>query len=184
MLERGDRRIFTPRRMAAGDGWLLVSFSIAESERDRRHQLRKRLSGIGCGTVTAALWIAPAYLSDEIGGILDSLELRNSTTLFTSPDRRTAQDVATWWDLDALAGLHRTFIAEVSQGSGSEFARYIRGIDAWRSIPYLDPGLPIELLPDNWPGIESERLFARLVAECADAAGGVVRASTGSATGE
>jgi len=183
MLERGDRRIFTPRRMAAEDGWLLLSFSIAESERDRRHQLRKRLSGIGCGTVTAALWIAPGYLADEIGGILDSLDLRNSTTLFTSPDSRTARDVAGWWDLDALAGLHRGFIAEVSDGSGTPFARYIRGIDAWRSIPYLDPGLPLELLPADWPGIESERLFARLVAECADAAGGVVRASTGSATG-
>lgn len=183
MLERGDRRIFTPRRMTADDGWLLLSFSIAESERDRRHQLRKRLSGIGCGTVTAALWIAPGYLADEIGGILDSLDLRSSTTLFSSPDTRTTREVATWWDLDALAHLHRAFITEVAQSSGTDFARYIRGIDAWRSIPYLDPGLPLELLPVDWPGIESERLFAELVAECADAAAGVVRASTGSATG-
>ena len=176
MLERGDRRIFTPRRMSATDGWILVSFSIAETERDRRHQLRKRLSGIGCGTVSPALWIAPAYLTEEIDGILDSLGLRGSATLFTSPDSRSPHEVAGWWDLHALASLHLGFIAEVTQGQAdSSFARYIRGIDAWRSIPYLDPGLPLAVVPADWPGIESERLFARLVDECADAAAEVVR---------
>jgi len=176
MLERGDRRIFTPRRMSDTDGWLLVSFSIAETERDRRHQLRKRLSGIGCGTVSPALWIAPAYLEDEIEGILDSLGLRGSATLFASAGARTPAEVATWWDLDELATLHGDFIAEVTRGGGdSSFARYIRGIDAWRSIPYLDPGLPLAVLPADWPGIESERLFARLVEKCADAAAEVVR---------
>lgn len=183
MLERGDRRIFTPRRMAATDGWCLVSFSIAETERDRRHQLRKRLTGIGCGTVSPALWIAPAYLRDEIEGILDSLDLRGAATLFDSSGERTGTEVAAWWDLDALAALHRLFLAEAQDGaSAPAFARYIRGIDAWRGIPYLDPGLPLAVLPTDWPGVKSERLFARLVAECADAAGDVVRASTRPAT--
>jgi phenylacetic acid degradation operon negative regulatory protein len=176
MLERGDRRIFTPRRMAEGDGWCLVSFSIAEAERDRRHQLRRRLSSIGCGTVSPALWIAPAYLSNEVKGILNELGLHASATLFSTPEVRTATEVAAWWDLDALALLHERFITEALHGTSSTpFARYIRGIDAWRSIPYLDPGLPLTLLPADWPGIESERLFARLISECADAAGEVVR---------
>ena len=51
MLERGDRRIHTPRSMDAHDPWCLVSFSLPESERERRHQLRRQLHWTGCGMV-------------------------------------------------------------------------------------------------------------------------------------
>ncbi|GAP60191.1 conserved hypothetical protein [Arthrobacter sp. Hiyo1] len=57
MLARGDRRIFNPRLMSPADRWCLVSFSIPETEREKRHQLRRRLHWIGCGTVAAGLWI-------------------------------------------------------------------------------------------------------------------------------
>jgi phenylacetic acid degradation operon negative regulatory protein len=57
MLAAGDRRIFQPRSMAPDDAWCLVSFSLPEELRDVRHQLRRRLDGIGCGTDSPALWI-------------------------------------------------------------------------------------------------------------------------------
>ena len=54
MLARGDRRIFSYRQQADDDPWLLVSYSIPERHRDARHQLRRHLAGIGCGTVADA----------------------------------------------------------------------------------------------------------------------------------
>jgi phenylacetic acid degradation operon negative regulatory protein len=35
-------------------------------------------------------------------------------------------------------------------------------LTAWRRLPYLDPGLPLEHLPPDWPGIEAAELFALL----------------------
>jgi len=35
-------------------------------------------------------------------------------------------------------------------------------LTAWRRLPYLDPGLPLEHLPEGWPGIEAAELFASL----------------------
>ena len=32
----------------------------------------------------------------------------------------------------------------------------------WRRLPYLDPGLPAELLPDGWIGIRAADLFFAL----------------------
>lgn len=32
----------------------------------------------------------------------------------------------------------------------------------WRQLPYLDPGLPAELLPDDWVGIRAAELFFTL----------------------
>jgi len=173
MLVSGDRRIFAPRRMAVGDAWCLLSFSIPEEDRALRHQLRRRLRWIGCGTVSPALWICPGFLSGEVEEILDDLSLRDYATLFVVTDARTAgplrDAVSTWWDLPGIAALHEEFIAEASvllsttpTDGADAFRRYVRGIDSWRPIPYLDPGLSVDLLPVGWSGDRSERLFARL----------------------
>src|SRR6185436_8080685 len=72
-LVRGDRRIYSPRQMGQTDRWCLISYSIPENQRQLRHQLRRRLSGLGCGAVTAALWICPEYLTREVEEILTVL---------------------------------------------------------------------------------------------------------------
>jgi phenylacetic acid degradation operon negative regulatory protein len=192
MLARGDRRIYNPRLMASGDRWCLVSFSIPETEREKRHQLRRRLHWIGCGTVAAGLWICADSLRDEVEEILDDLELRGMATVFVTDTPLVGgslRDAASaWWDLDAVAELHRDFIrdhgsvayggdGDVSGGSPGDgkrqpassvescaatFARYVRCIDRWRIIPYLDPGLPAEFLPEDWPGMAGIVLFQRI----------------------
>lgn len=70
MLERGDRRIYSFRQQGDGDQWCLISYSIPETQRGARHQLRRRLGWIGCGTVATGLWICPAFLVDEVEEIL------------------------------------------------------------------------------------------------------------------
>ena len=173
MLQKGDRRIFSPRNMGPDDSWCLISFSVPEQQRPLRHQLRRRLHWIGAGIVTPALWICPGFLSDEVEDIVDEVGARDYVTLFTAERPRVAGDlraaVAGWWDLTALEELHRGFIAEVADSvaddtvaPGVAFARYIRGVDSWRSIPYLDPGLPLELLPADWPGAQSAGIFAAI----------------------
>ncbi|MFF2296473.1 PaaX family transcriptional regulator C-terminal domain-containing protein [Arthrobacter sp. NPDC058127] len=181
MLARGDRRIFNPRLMSSEDRWCLVSFSIPETEREKRHQLRRRLHWIGCGTVAAGLWICPDSLREEVEEILEDLELRGMATVFVTDTPLVGgslRDAASaWWDLDAVAELHRDFIRhhgsaaeEGGQGNDSDggpasaeiFARYVRCIDRWRIIPYLDPGLPAEFLPEDWPGTAGIALFEHL----------------------
>ncbi len=163
MLEAGDRRIFTPRRMNEGDPWCLVSFSLPEKHRAKRHQLRRRLRFIGCGIVSQGLWICPATLTTEVGQIVAELELGDFVTLFTATEARATGTIADWWDLDAIAELHRTFAESITANEDfSPFRAYVTGIDAWRPIPYLDPGLPSALLPADWIGNRSEQLFGRL----------------------
>jgi phenylacetic acid degradation operon negative regulatory protein len=35
-------------------------------------------------------------------------------------------------------------------------------LTVWRRLRYLDPGLPLELLPRRWPGIAAAALFGDL----------------------
>jgi len=204
MLENGDRRIFTFRQMGDGDPWCLISFSIPEAHRAERHQLRRQLTWIGCGTVSSALWICPGFLMGEIEGILDELGLRRYATLFETatpqPAGSLADAVAEWWDLPALEALHRGFLEATAGFAGSEptpmgapvsdvlgptsaaasetavaepgaaaFAAWIRTLDEWRVIPYLDPGLPPSALPADWPGFASVSRFTELMARFSDA---------------
>jgi phenylacetic acid degradation operon negative regulatory protein len=46
--------------------------------------------------------------------------------------------------------------------SGQAFADYVRVLTAWRRLPFLDPGLPAELLPADWNGARAAELFERL----------------------
>lgn len=177
ILTRGDRRISTFRQMADGDPWCLISFSIPESLRAERHQLRRQLSWIGCGTVSPALWICPAFLADEADGILGELGLRPFATLFETatpqPAGTLADAVAGWWDLDRLESLHRNFLAATADYSRlavtgtAAFAFWIRTLDEWRVIPYLDPGLPPGVLPAGWPGFQSAARFEDLMSRYA-----------------
>lgn len=188
MLELGDRRIFSFRQQSDTDPWCLISYSIPETQRDARHQLRRRLGWIGCGTVATGLWICPAFLSDEVEGILADLGLRDSATLFITGTPQTsgtlADAAAKWWDLDRLAALHRGFIAHhggsvalpaTPADPRTAFARYIAALDEWRILPYLDPGLPPSALPADWPGFESVALFGSITATLVAPAGQFVR---------
>jgi phenylacetic acid degradation operon negative regulatory protein len=170
LLTRGDRRIFHPRLMGELDPWCLISFSVPESDRDLRHQLRRRLTWIGCGVVADALWICPAFLTDEVGAITGELGLGDRVTLFHAHVIHSdlAADVARWWDLPAIAALHEKFLASHAAVIGefsadprpaTAYRTWITALDAWRPIPYLDPGLPAELLPATWPGNRSIPLF-------------------------
>jgi phenylacetic acid degradation operon negative regulatory protein len=179
MLQKGDRRIFSARSMGDEDAWCVISFSLPEELRSVRHQLRRRLFWIGAGTVSPALWICPDFLAGEVEDILVDLGIREYATLFRTEAPRVAGDLRTaiteWWDVPSIAQLHLDFIREMHLlvtdepvSPAEAFARYVRGVDLWRLIPYLDPGLPTSLLPADWPGAVSTRLFEELSMRYAD----------------
>lgn len=163
MLERGDGRIFG--RPAIAEDWCLVSFSFPEHQRSLRHQLRRRLATLGCGTVADGLWIGPARLRPELAEVASEF----GADLFTGarPAGALAAGVSRWYDLPAIRALHASFLARfgaagIPEDDAEAFALWIRVLDEWRVIPYRDPGLPAAALPADWPGAASAALFGRL----------------------
>lgn len=180
IIAQGDRRIFHRPDRSAADGWLLAVFSVPEHERARRHALRSRLAWLGFGTVSAGVWIAPRQLADETRDALTMDGLSGYVSLFAADylafgDVR--EKVGQWWDLVRLEQLYQGFITsagpvlEYWQGRGQRgpaadpghaFADYIRALTAWRRLPFLDPGLPPDLLPRDWDGSQAAELFRQL----------------------
>jgi phenylacetic acid degradation operon negative regulatory protein len=173
VLREGDHRIWSRPRATAADGWLVLVFSVPESERERRHALRSLLSRLGFGTAAPGVWVAPATLHDETVRALGREGLTSYTELFRG-DYLGGGDVAArvgeWWNLAALTALYSDFIGAFRPVArrrsalppAAAFAAYVPMLTAWRRLPYLDPGLPLEHLPPDWPGVEAAELFASL----------------------
>ncbi|WP_206323260.1 PaaX family transcriptional regulator C-terminal domain-containing protein [Streptomyces sp. HNM0574] len=174
LLDDGDRRIY--QRPEPDGRWLLAVFSVPESERERRHVLRSRLARLGFGNAAPGIWIAPSHLEEETRHTLERLRLAPYVDLFLGTHQGftpTAEAVARWWDLDALAALHRAFLdahepvlrtwsRRRRPRPEAAYRDYLAALDDWRRLPYADPGLPRELLPADWPGERAARVFAGL----------------------
>jgi phenylacetic acid degradation operon negative regulatory protein len=176
ILDEGDRRIFQRPQAALDEGWLLVVFSVPESQRQKRHILRSRLTWLGFGTVSAGVWIAPGHLDAETRDVLHRYDLSTYVDLFRADYLafgEVAEQVARWWDLSELDALYGEFIETYqpmltnwrrrrSADEPAAFADYVRALTAWRRLPFLDPGLANEVLPRWWTGVRAADLFFEL----------------------
>lgn len=182
ILDEGDRRIFQRPRATVGDGWILAVFSVPEEERQKRYTLRSRLTWLGFGTVSSGVWIAPRHLYEETRDVLERYGLAQYVDLFGA-DHLGFEDlsdrVSSWWDLVALQRLYDEFTAmqepvaarwrDRERGRTRQrdhdrdaCADYVTALTAWRKLPFLDPGLPPELLPEKWSGAAANDLFLTL----------------------
>ena len=187
ILREGDARIFRRRRATPEDGWVLAVFSVPESERHRRHVLRSELTRLGFGMVAPGVWIVPAHPQDTTAETLRRLELDAYADLFRADHLAfgdPAAKIRRWWDLDELERQYESFIRahqhweQRGPCSGREaFAGYVRVLTDWRRLPYLDPGLPAELLPDDWVGIRAADLFFALRARLEEPAQAYVKSA-------
>jgi phenylacetic acid degradation operon negative regulatory protein len=171
VLREGDARIWSRPRATADDGWLVLVFSVPESERGKRHALRSQLSRLGFGSAAPGVWVAPGTLYDEAVRALDRLDLTAYTELFRGDylgSGEVATRMAEWWDLDEMTALYDEFVVDfealraVDATPAEAFRAYVPMLTAWRRLPYLDPGLPLEHLPRDWAGLAAEELFTDL----------------------
>jgi phenylacetic acid degradation operon negative regulatory protein len=66
-----------------------------------------------------------------------------------------------------------------AESDEAAFADYVRVLTDWRRLPFLDPGLPAELLPGDWHGSRAADLFDALRSRLAGPAHQHVLAVTG-----
>lgn len=177
LLEEGAQRIFQPRCDPWDGWWYLLTYSIPESKRHLRRRLRRRLLWLGFGALHQATWISCRDLRVELEKVVGDLGIRPYVEFFTAEHQGFADDkeiVARCWDLKGLDDYYATFIshygppfeahearlrASDSLDSRECFMQRFMLIHEYRSSPYVDPNLPLELLPNDWLGEEAKQLF-------------------------
>lgn len=171
LLSEGAERIYGfGRDTTAWDGrWLMLLVSVPETKRDLRHTLRTRLTWAGFGSPTPGVWIsADPRRQDEADGIVRALGLDSEAMSFVASYGKIGAEeamVASAWDLTALEERYEDFIEEFDglcpTGGDEIMHAQTRLVHEWRRFPFLDPQLPVRLLPENWSGVAAAELFHR-----------------------
>ena len=152
--------------------WTLVSFSFPQDERGRRRALRGQLRWLGFAPLYDALWVSPDAPNRIVEERLTSTTLGTMTMFrarqveLATPANRNPIDA---WDVAAIARRYNTFIRQwkpvlprirAGQISGAAAVQARTEImDAYRQFPIVDPELPTELLPANWPRAKAREVF-------------------------
>ena len=159
--------------------FLLLALTGAGPERTVRDRLATRLDFEGFGTLAPNLWIsADRRARSNAEALLDGFDLTDGALLFESRAvdgaASPADVVAQAWDLDSAWAAHEAFIEAfdgvVPADDRDAFALTTRLSHEWRHLLSIDPALPVELLPADWPGAAAADLFHRCRAEWAEPA--------------
>lgn len=170
LLDQGRTRIFERTHPSWDGQWRMVIYAASEQDRAERERLRRTLSWLGFGPLATATWLSPHDRLDEVERVLHDTSARVDLLTCRSRDAATDLDmVERCWDLKALGRAYQDFVAQVEDmPSASELARTsgpdalrlrIGLVSGYRQFPFRDPDLPVELLPDDWPGHRAHELF-------------------------
>ena len=172
LLREGAQHIFSfgaAERPWSGR-WTIVAFSVPEDQRQARPVLRTRLRWLGFAPLYDGLWISPHPPTDEVNAVFDELEIKASTVFVGEiRDRIGSNPPLSAWDLDELRRVYTDFIEEFSDlrrrvsngdvGAAEGLVARTTIMDRWRNMANVDPELPNELLPKDWPRDAARSLF-------------------------
>jgi phenylacetic acid degradation operon negative regulatory protein len=162
LLEEGDRRIFSLGRSDGWDGsWTVVWHSIPQERRLQRARFGRRLRFLGFGSVQDGTWISPSNREREVHAIVEELDVAGDVGVLIgrpAADLHIDQLIKRGWDLAALDERYSRFVAEfephrkpapASLGEREAFMARTSLVHAFRQFPFMDPGLPDELMPSK-----------------------------------
>jgi phenylacetic acid degradation operon negative regulatory protein len=177
MLTDGTARIygFTGGQPDWDGRWLLVLARVPETDRPARHRLRTRLAWAGLGSPSPGVWLsthtdrlAEARAVLEDAGVLADAQIFVADHAGVGDPRQLARQA---WDLPAIEAGYEHFLEEFgSDDTTDPLGRVVELVHAWRRFPWIDPGLPADLLPAPWRGSEAATLFAHRHREWSGAA--------------
>ena len=153
--------------------WTVAAFSLPEQSRDLRHLLRTRLRWLGFAALYDGMWVSAHDVGAAARKVLEELGVEQSTVLHAEVvEGSGGRPPIAAWDIDELRRTYQDFldayaplrerVAHGEVGATEALVARTELMDTWRTLPGLDPELPRELLPDNWPLRGARALFAEV----------------------
>lgn len=171
LFDEGRERIFQ-RATGPWDGqWHMILYTVPETERAVREQLRKKLSWLGFGPLSSSVWVSP---HDRVRQVREAFAGEASVRLDVFRSRSEGPEAdrdiaARAWDLGELDGAYAELLAtyrprladyrNMSLHGADALSERMRMVHDYRRFPFRDPDLPPDLLPIDWPGREAHQLF-------------------------
>ena len=146
-------------RLCAYDGqWLMLVITSVGTDARTRASLRNTLQQYRFGELREGVWLRPdnleQVLPQEITGRVRRLRVR---------DEDPAGLAATLWDLPGWRCTGEQLLRDIAAATDIP-GRFVAAAGIVRHL-LADPVLPVELLPDHWPGEELRKAYHDFAAE-------------------
>lgn len=177
LLTEGAQRIFQRKKSHWDGNWNIVTYSIPESMRQARDRLRLELGWLGYGALGEATWISPHDRTREVKNLLQKFNIEEYVHIFSAQHQGSMDPgkiVSRCWDLGKIHQKYADFLTEYRPKLEGHLKRLEAGetiepsecfvarfnlIHEYRKLPFFDPDLPLELLPENWLRPQAAALF-------------------------
>jgi phenylacetic acid degradation operon negative regulatory protein len=141
---------------------LILVLRVPEPRRELRHRLTTQLAWAGFGSLGGGLWITPHVDREVLVHAEEPAQLLSFRAELGALGG-TERVIDEAWDLPALREHYEQFIEDFAhlrpRGGEPSFAAQTALVHAWRRFPFIDPDLPDDLLPRDWPRRRAYELF-------------------------
>jgi phenylacetic acid degradation operon negative regulatory protein len=176
-VEEAAPRIFTPHVENWDGQWTMLTYSVPEKLRAYRDRLRRELTWLGFGQLLPSVWITPRPVVELAQRHLAMRDLGQYVHLFRARHVNALAHTALvkkCWDLEEVQSQYAKFIghwepswkiyqsrfdAGDPPAESRCFADKMRLLHDYGKFLHIDPGMPSELLPAEWLGVDAWRVF-------------------------
>jgi phenylacetic acid degradation operon negative regulatory protein len=152
--------------------WTVIVFTLPKEEKSQRGVLRAQLRWRGFAPLYDGVWVSPQPLTAETyeqliavtPGAMTAFRARHLQFLADA-----TRDPIEAWDIGDIARQYRAFIRRweallprirAGRVTGADAVRSRTEImESYRRFPALDPLLPLELMPSDWPRTRAGEVF-------------------------
>jgi phenylacetic acid degradation operon negative regulatory protein len=165
-VHRAVGRLYQPLDQIWDGQWRVLTYSIPESAKESRDNLRKELLILGFGALQPGVWISPNPLIQEALALAKAYNLEQYVDVFEGQrfGRSNQELVQATWDVPSLNQRFEGFLeqhkAQATPKTPEEaFQSYVQMLHEYRKFLFSDPDLPLELQPSLWRSRDAAVFF-------------------------
>lgn len=145
----------------------ILSYEIPEKKRELRDKLRREVSGWGLGPWHRSFWITPHPIVKPLRQLIANKEEEKYVQAFEANHSFGDSHILVEkvWGIKKLEAEYRKLFKvwhEILSGADSNNEKIKKIVNNYVELLNIDPGLPKELIGENWIGFESYDIFLEI----------------------
>jgi phenylacetic acid degradation operon negative regulatory protein len=147
--------------------WRILSYEIPEKKRELRDRLRREVAGWGLGPWHRSFWLTPHPIIDSLKQLVSQKEEEKYIQAFEAQpvfgDREILIEKV--WGKSELDKKYRELFKhwhEILSKDDEKINKLTRVVNEYIVMLRLDPGLPKELIGENWIGFEAFNIYKEI----------------------
>ncbi len=147
--------------------WRVISYEIPEKKRELRDRLRREMQGWGLGPWHRSFWLTPHPILEYLRDLVSQKEEEQYIQAFNADHTFGDKEVLIEkvWGKSSLDKQYRELFKkwhDILSGKEEKIEKFKKVVNEYVELLKVDPGLPKELVGEQWIGFEGFNIFKEI----------------------